>query len=169
MKIGLASAGFMVAGDAVNYLLGRHPILLAEPIKLVNLTLLRPQPLLNQLAQCPLRINIHSKKTLHYLRSVPVQNTEQNIENMVVQFAQDTYSGLEGKDQLIRSTPGFQAVVHQISVSTDTIRIVHRLLFHPFFALRSNWWTTLLTMWPKAMRKSGISSHNDTIYQMGQT
>ena len=46
---------------------------------------------------------------------MPIQNNEQNIEDMVVQFAKDTYSGLDGKEQIIRSTPGFQNVVHQIA------------------------------------------------------
>lgn len=46
---------------------------------------------------------------------VPIPNTPQNIEDMLIQFAKDTYSGLDGKEALIKSTPGFQYVKEKIA------------------------------------------------------
>ena len=46
---------------------------------------------------------------------MPLINNDANIENIVIQFAKDVYSGLDGKENAIRSTPGFQMIVHKIS------------------------------------------------------
>ena len=46
---------------------------------------------------------------------MPISNTPQNIEDMLIQFAKDTYSGLDGKESLIKSTPGFQYVKEKVA------------------------------------------------------
>jgi hypothetical protein len=46
---------------------------------------------------------------------IPISNTPQNIEDMLIQFAKDTYSGLDGKESIIKSTPGFQYVKEKIA------------------------------------------------------
>ena len=114
MKIGLASAGFMVAGDAVNYLLGRSNSFSGTYQAGKTETSATPAaaessgPIATQ-KKYPL------KGDAPLPGSVVVQNNEQNIGNMVLQFAKDTYSGLDGKEQLIENTPGFRGVVHQIA------------------------------------------------------
>jgi hypothetical protein len=45
----------------------------------------------------------------------PGQNTESSIGQMLIRFAKDVYSGLEGKESLIQSTAGFQAIQDKIT------------------------------------------------------
>ena len=40
----------------------------------------------------------------------PMVNNDGNISNMILQFAKDTYDGLDGKESIIENTPGFKAV-----------------------------------------------------------
>jgi hypothetical protein len=41
-------------------------------------------------------------------------NNPQNIESILLQFAKDTYDGLDGKESIITATPGFQAIKNRI-------------------------------------------------------
>jgi len=47
--------------------------------------------------------------------SVSGNSSRENIENVIIQFAKDVYSGLDGKENLIRSNPKFQYVVEEVS------------------------------------------------------
>ena len=114
MKIGLASAGFMVAGDVINHLLGRPSSL--DGTYQAGKTDMSPTPAAAEpVGPVSTQKKYPLKEDSALPSSMPIQNNEQNIEDMVVQFAKDTYSGLDGKEQIIRSTPGFQNVVHQIA------------------------------------------------------
>ena len=46
---------------------------------------------------------------------MPMVNNTQNIENFLIQITKDVYSGLDGKENLIRNSPAFQAVRDNIA------------------------------------------------------
>lgn len=111
-KIVFASAGLMVAGDAIHafmgepsaltgtYQEGKTPTDSGEPVS--------SGPVSKQ-------TKFKSKGDSSLPITWPIVNNQNNIENMVIQFAKDTYEGLDGKEALIRNTPGFKAVVQEIS------------------------------------------------------
>lgn len=47
-------------------------------------------------------------------REISITNTPDNIGNMIIQFAKDTYAGLDGKENLIQNTAGFKIVKQKI-------------------------------------------------------
>lgn len=111
-KLALASAGLMVAGDVANTVMGN------------------PNPLSGnyQEGQTPSgggtsapsgpvshQNKFPSKGDSPIPATESIVNNQNNIENMVVQFAKDAYSGLDGKEDLIRNTAGFKAVVQEIA------------------------------------------------------
>ena len=111
VKIALFSGGLMLAGDAVNALLGRPSALtgtyqagrddtsLTEPSK----PSAPPKPRSTQ-------TKFPSKGDSPIPPSWPLVNTPTNVESMLIQFAKDVYSGLDGKESIIHNTPSFQAV-----------------------------------------------------------
>lgn len=108
-KVALASAGLMVAGDLINKFLGRP--------NAIDRTYQAGE---SETATAPVSVS-HSTQTKFPFkgdaplpRSWPLMNNPSNIESMLVQFAKDTYSGLDGKEGLITSSPAFQAIVQQI-------------------------------------------------------
>ena len=110
IKLALASAGLMVAGDVVNEMVGRPSALSG--------TYQRGQ----ESAEAPaVPVGPKSTQTKFPLKadgplpsSMPIVNNPQNIENMIIQIAKDVYNGLDGKEGIIRSTPAFQAVKENI-------------------------------------------------------
>lgn len=110
-KIALASAGLMVAGDVINKFMGRPNSLdgtyQAGKEQPVSSTPAGPAG--------PTQTKYTLKGDAPLPRTVPMVNNANNIDNMLVQFAQDTYSGLDGKESLIRNTPGFQVIKEKIS------------------------------------------------------
>lgn len=113
IKLALASAGLMVAGDVVNSLLGRSNSFdgsyqggKESPSGASSSAPSGPKST---------QTKFPAKGDSSLPRSWPLVNNPTNIENMLVEFAQDTYSGLEGKDSLIRSSPAFQAVKETIN------------------------------------------------------
>ena len=99
-RIALGSAGLMIGGDLIRHFVGMdHPSEQEVP---------PPQgPTSSQtkyklIGDTPLP------------RQMPLSNTPDNIGNMIVQFAKDVYSGLDGKENLIRNTPGFRAIKEKI-------------------------------------------------------
>lgn len=103
-QIALRSAGLMVAGDVVNKLLGRPNSL--------DGTYQAGKPEEAPVSAEPISIQkkYPSKGDSPLPNQIPITNTPENIENVLVQFTKDTYSGLDGKEQLIKNTPGFQFV-----------------------------------------------------------
>lgn len=117
VKIALFSAGLMVAGDAVNALLGRPSALSGtyqpgrddyNPLGGSSSGPSAPA------APTSTQTKFPSKGDSPLPASWPLVNNEGNIENMLIQFAKDTYSGLDGKESVIRSTPAFQAIKSNI-------------------------------------------------------
>ena len=47
--------------------------------------------------------------------SISGNNSKQSIENIIIQFAKDVYSGLDGKENLIRNNPKFQYIVEEVA------------------------------------------------------
>jgi len=109
-KVVLASAGLMVAGDVVNKVLGRP--------NSFDGNLQAGQP--NNEAPSP--DAAHATQTKYPLKGdspipseIPMTNTPENISNILIQFAKDVYSGLDGKEALIENTPGFQVIKEKIA------------------------------------------------------
>lgn len=110
IKLALASAGLMVAGDVANEVMGRPSALSG--------TYRRGQ----ETSEAPaVPVGPKSTQTKFPLKgdgalpsSMPIVNNAQNIENMLIQITKDVYGGLDGKDGIIRSSPAFQAVKDNI-------------------------------------------------------
>jgi hypothetical protein len=109
-KVVLYSGGLMVLGDVVNKVLGRPNSL--------DKTYQAGQP--NNEAPSP--DAAHATQTKYPLKGdspipseIPMTNTPENISNILIQFAKDVYSGLDGKEALIENTPGFQVIKEKIA------------------------------------------------------
>lgn len=96
-KIALTAAGLMVAGDLINHFIGNH-----------QSTTTPSGPTSSQ-------TKYHLIGDTPLPKEMPITNTPDNISNMLVQFAKDVYSNLDGKENLIKGTPGFQAIKNKIS------------------------------------------------------
>lgn len=121
IKIGLASAGLMVAGDVVNKFLDR-PNALDGSIQ-QGKPLGRP----SELAKAP--INPPTTQTKFKVKpsyrpenlntstpwTVGITNTKNSIDAMLTQFAKDVYDGLDGKESIIAATAGFRAITDRIA------------------------------------------------------
>lgn len=111
IKLALASAGLMVAGDVANEALGRPSALSG--------TYQRGQdtPAAPSAPQAPrsTQTKFKFKGDSGLPGSLPMVNNEQNIENFLVQITKDVYSDLDGKENLIRNSPAFQAVKDNIA------------------------------------------------------
>lgn len=110
IKLALASAGLMVAGDVANEVMGR-------PSALSGTYQRGQEP--SEAPAAP--VTPRSTQTKFQLKgdgplpsSMPIVNNPQNIENMLVQITKDVYGGLDGKDGIIRNSPAFQAVKENI-------------------------------------------------------
>lgn len=103
-KVVLASAGLMVAGDVAHSVLGTSP-----------------SERSGSGSEAPSggptskQTKFPSKGESPLPATVSIVNNKQNIENMVIGFAKDVYAGLDGKESLIRNSPGFKAVVNEIA------------------------------------------------------
>lgn len=112
-KLALGSAGLMVAGDVINKVIDRPNALDKTyqagqpdkqiPEKSVPLPVISTQTKFKVKGDAPLP------------RMVTLTNSPQNVEAAVMQFAKDTYFGLDGKESIIQGTPGFMAVVSDIN------------------------------------------------------
>lgn len=112
IKIALASAGLMVAGDVVNKVIGR-PNAFDKTYQAGKET--APEAKVN------VPVGPVSKQTKFKLKSDaplpsswPLTNTPSNIENMLIQFTKDVYDGLDGKESIIQSSAAFQAIREEI-------------------------------------------------------
>jgi hypothetical protein len=121
LKIGLASAGLMVAGDAVNKMVGR-PNALDDSMKDGKPV---SQPQQQQTAvqgpvskQTMFKVKsgyVDEKKNAgasNWVESIP--NEPGSIENMLIGFALQVYDGLNGKEAYVRGAPGFQVIRDRI-------------------------------------------------------
>jgi hypothetical protein len=111
VKIALFSAGLMVAGDIVNAVLGRPNALSGTYQEGKDSPAAPSAPVGHKSTQT--KFPAKSDAPLPF--SWPLVNNVGNIENMLIQFTKDTYSGLDGKEDIIRNTPAFQAVRDNIN------------------------------------------------------
>jgi hypothetical protein len=111
IKLALASAGLMVAGDVANEVMGRPSALSGTYQRGQESSESAPAPPSGPKAT---QTKFPPKGDSPLPSSMPVVNNPQNIENMVVQFTKDVYNGLDGKEGLIRNSPAFQAVKDNI-------------------------------------------------------
>lgn len=106
IKLALASAGLMIAGDVANEVMGQPSALSGTYQKGQESSQSQPA------ASSP-----HSTQTKFPVKgdaplpgTLTMVNNLQNIENFLVQITKDTYSGLDGKESFIINSPAFQAV-----------------------------------------------------------
>lgn len=116
-KISLASAGLMVAGDVVNKFLGRP--------NAIDNTIQKGKPV-EQAPQMPINISKQTKFPIksNYIEEKyntgnsnwmeRVSNDPSSIENILIDFAKDVYDGLDGKENIIKSSSSFQIVKDRI-------------------------------------------------------
>lgn len=113
-KTVLYAGGFMVAGDVANKLLGRPNAL--------DKTYQAGQPSGGPSAvPAPVTTQTKFKPTQAGTETAPqpwgesINNDPGSIENMLIEFAKQVYSGLDGHEGIIRSSPIFQAIKSQIA------------------------------------------------------
>jgi hypothetical protein len=114
-KIALASAGLLVAGDVINKFLGR-PNALDKTMNKGKETPLVQTPTNTFTAKqtkFPLKTGyVPERYDSPWIENIP--NNESSIEQMLISFAKNVYSGLEEKDNLIRNSPAFNIVKDRI-------------------------------------------------------
>lgn len=97
VKIILASAGIMVVSDVISHVTGKEDEESPKQSKFK----------LNQ--------SYDKSKFSSANRIQEYMNTPEGISNMILDFAKEVYEGLDDKDNLIKNTPGFKAVLETIS------------------------------------------------------
>jgi hypothetical protein len=115
LKVAISSAGLMVAGDAVNKMLGR-PNAFDKTIEHGKPVEPAPAPVAKISTQTKFPVNSNYSDIQHtsgsWVENYP--NTQSGVENMLVSFVKEVYKGLDGLDSVIKSTPGFKATVDEI-------------------------------------------------------
>lgn len=106
IQIALVAAGIMVVGDVINVGLGR-PNSLSGTYQAGQET---SQPATATSTQTKFK----PKGDAPLPKNWPLVNTPENVESMLIGFTKDVYDGLEGKENLIRSSIGFQNVKEKI-------------------------------------------------------
>lgn len=122
LKIGLASAGLMVAGDVVNKFLGRpnafdHTLQNSQPTSPSSSSSLPSGSTVPvSTSQTKFKVNSSYKNiTLNQGSpwTVSISNSDSDITQLLLTFSKDVYSNLPS-DEIIESTPGFQAIKDRI-------------------------------------------------------
>jgi hypothetical protein len=108
IRVGLISAGLMVAGDVINLGLGRPSSLSGTYQHGKDEPTAPPAPTSTQ-------TKFKLKGDAPLQSTWPLINTPDNVENMLIGFTKDVYDGLEGKESLIQSSAGFQNVAEKIN------------------------------------------------------
>lgn len=121
IKIGLASAGLMVAGDVVNKFLDRPNALdgsIQQGKPIGRPSELAKAPLNPPTTQTKFKVK-PSYRSENLNTSTPwtvgITNNNNSINAMLIQFAKDVYDGLDGKESIIAATAGFRAIADRIS------------------------------------------------------
>ena len=113
-KVVLASAGFMVAGDIANSLIGR-PSVISGTEKGGKSTEQTESEVISKQTKFPLKKSYspENKNTDNdWIENI--SNNKSSIEQMLFSFAKDVYDGLDDKEQIVLSSPAFQTVVERI-------------------------------------------------------
>ena len=111
IKLALASAGLMVAGDVANEALGRPSALSGTYQRGQDTPSAPAAPSTPRSTQTKFK----SKGDSPLPATLPMVNNEQNIESFLVQITKDVYSDLDGKESFIINSPAFQAVKDNIA------------------------------------------------------
>lgn len=114
IKVAISSAGLMIAGDAVNKVLGRpnafdKTIEHGKPVeKPVTPTKISTQ------TKFPVKAGYVDNKRSSGTWSENYPNNRSGVENMLLSFVKEVYQGLDNLDAIIKSSPGFKATVDEI-------------------------------------------------------
>ena len=118
-KIGLGSLGFMVAGDAVNKMLGRGNAFdgsMKDGVRAPRSADQEPTTQLKSSKQKVFPANpSYSDVKERAGWSLSVRVNRETINRVLINFAKQVYQGLDDKESLILSSPSFKAVVDLIS------------------------------------------------------
>jgi hypothetical protein len=115
-KVILASAGLLVAGDVVNKFVGR-PNAFDGGLKDGKPIAATPVPLVtSKQTKFPKQSNYIEEQfnsgDTNWVESVA--NNDPSITAMLIQFAKDVYNGLEGYENIIRTSPAFEIIKNRI-------------------------------------------------------
>ena len=116
-KVALKSIGFMGFGDVARSFMGET----TGPATQTS----QPAPIAYVAKQTKFKLNPSYNIASQFSGQERVQrymNTPEGIGNMLVEFANDVYSGLQGLDGAIKSTAGFKAVVDAIAWHNHTAK-----------------------------------------------
>jgi hypothetical protein len=114
-KIGLTAAGLMVAGDVANKLLGRKNDIDGKNGPTESAPSSNPAPVMHVATQTRFKANPSVQDSKHGSTwSIQVTNEPSAISALLVKFAKEVYSGLDGLESVITSSPHFQAVLNDI-------------------------------------------------------
>ena len=103
-KVALASAGLMVVGDLINKYVLNKPSGLDPALPPVRISTQKKFPLQPSYKDI--------KKTSSWVENI--SNNESSIGNMIISFAKKVYQGLDGLDNIIEATAGFQVIKDRI-------------------------------------------------------
>lgn len=112
-KVVLASAGFMVAGDVINKALGR-PNGFDGTKKQETIT--TTAPVTHASTQTKFKVQPTYRETPrsgNWVLNIP--NNASSIDNMLLLFAKKVYQGLDGLEDIITNTAGFQVIGDEIT------------------------------------------------------
>ena len=127
IKIALASAGLMVAGDIINSFLGR-------PNSLDNTYQAgKEKETTDPIVPVATQTKYPVKGDAPIPASLNITNSKQNIESVVLQFAKDVYSGLDGKENLIMADPTFQFIAEKIAFYNEKSKGYSTVYMPPYW------------------------------------
>lgn len=126
-KVAVASAGLLVAGDVVNKFLGRpnaldgtiqdgKPTVTPEGTPSASAPAVTAPKSISKQTKFPVKSTYidekHNIGNANWMESVA--NNEVSIAAMLIQFAKSVYSGLDGKEATIRTSPAFEVIKDRI-------------------------------------------------------
>lgn len=115
-KVALRSAGLLVVGDIANKILGRPNSIDGTYQEGQSGSSTNPAPDNSSPEPTPTaqQTKFPPNQDLPLPISVNQANSPENIEALLIQFAKNCYSGLDGKEELITSDPIFQLIKEKI-------------------------------------------------------
>lgn len=121
-KIAIASAGFMVAGDAINKFMGRPNALdgtvqNGKPVPGAQQASEAIPAIVPKQTKFPVNPGYHaeSKNGPNNPWIENIRNDKGSIASLVLSWAKEVYPGLNGLDSIVQNTAGFQTIVETIT------------------------------------------------------
>lgn len=120
IKIALAAAGLLVAGDIVNKFVGR-PNALDDTIQqgkpIAQPDVATAPVVISKQTKFPLNPSYHEEALnageSSWILNIP--NNKESIEQALVTFAKEVYQGLDGQESNIKASPRFQSIADAIA------------------------------------------------------